>query len=187
MYLGYAKWVDPLSCKDLPDLSIDKGDRQKIMSYHEPEKLRQILIWIGVANQLTTTRFDRLMNEHNLPLPQFTMLNHFSREPQQRYTITQLAIAFQANQPAITKTVQHLIEKGYLNFEVSQEDKRVKFHFITAAGLATHQQAISRIEPDAQLIFAEWSTEEIDMLQQSLLRLKNWLDDHRDTVAGDHG
>jgi DNA-binding MarR family transcriptional regulator len=154
------------------------------MNCHEPEKLRQILIWIGVANQLTTTRFDRLMNESNLPLPQFTMLNHFSRDPQQRYTITQLASAFQANQPAMTKTVQHLLEKGYLDFQVSQEDKRVKFHSITASGLAAHQQAIARIDPDAQLIFAEWSTEEIETLHQSLFRLKNWLDDRRDAVAG---
>ena len=153
------------------------------MNCHESEKLRQILIWIGVANQLTATRFDRLMSESNLPLPQFTMLNHFSRDPQQRYTITQLAAAFQANQPAMTKTVQHLLEKGYLEFQVSQEDKRVKFHSITAAGLNAHQQAIALIEPDAQLIFAEWSSEEIDVLHKSLFRLKNWLDDRRDTVG----
>ncbi|WP_310485499.1 MarR family transcriptional regulator [Chamaesiphon sp. VAR_48_metabat_403] len=153
------------------------------MNCHESEKLRQILIWIGVANQLTATRFDRLMSESNLPLPQFTMLNHFSRNPAQSYTVTQLASAFQANQPAMTKTVQHLLEKGYLEFQVSQEDKRVKFHSITAAGLAAHQQAISQIEPDAQLIFAEWNSDEIDVLHQSLFRLKNWLDDRRDTVA----
>jgi DNA-binding MarR family transcriptional regulator len=153
------------------------------MNCPESEKLRQILIWIGVANQLTATRFERLMSESNLPLPQFTMLNHFSRDPQQRYTITQLAAAFQANQPAMTKTVQHLLEKGYLEFQVSQEDKRVKFHSITAAGLNAHQQAIARIEPDAQLIFAEWSAEEIETLHKSMFRLKNWLDDRRDTVA----
>jgi DNA-binding MarR family transcriptional regulator len=52
------------------------------------------------------------MAESNLPLPQFTMLNHFRRNPQQGHTITQLASAFQANQPAITKTVQHLVKKG---------------------------------------------------------------------------
>lgn len=111
------------------------------------------------------------------------MLNHFSRDPQQRYTITQLASAFQANQPAMTKTVQHLLEKGYLDFQVSQEDKRVKFHSITAAGLAAQQQAIAQIEPDAQLIFEEWSSEEIETLHKSLFRLKNWLDDRRDTIA----
>jgi DNA-binding MarR family transcriptional regulator len=84
----------------------------------------------------------------------------------------------------MTKTVQHLLEKGYLDFQVSQEDKRVKFHSITAAGLNAHQQAISLIEPDAQLIFTEWSSEEIEVLHKSLFRLKNWLDDRRDTVAG---
>lgn len=153
------------------------------MSEHDPEKLKQILIWIGVVNQLNTTRFNQRMTESSLPLPQFTMLNHFSRNPQQGRTITQLASAFQANQPAITKTVQHLLKKGFLAVQVSQEDKRIKYHFITEAGLKAHQKAIAHIIPDAQLIFAEWSSEEIDSLHQSLFRLKNWLDDHRDTVA----
>lgn len=150
---------------------------------HDPEKLKQILVWIGVANQLNTTRFNQLMSESSLPLPQFTMLNHFSRNPEQGHTITQLAAAFQANQPATTKTVQHLLKKGYLTVQGSQEDKRVKYHFVTQLGLEAHQKAIAHIIPDAQLIFAEWDAEEIDSLHQALFRLKNWLDDHRDTVA----
>ena len=154
------------------------------MNGHDPEKLKQVLIWIGVANQLTTTRFNHLMSESNLPLPQFTILNHLSRNPQKSYTITQLASAFQANQPAITKTVQHLIKKGYLDVQVSKEDKRLKYLSITPIGLEAHQQAIACILPDAQLIFAEWSLEEIDAIHHSLFRLKNWLDDHRDTVGG---
>jgi DNA-binding MarR family transcriptional regulator len=153
------------------------------MRNHNPEKLQQVLVWIGVVNQLTTTRFNQMMAESNLPLPQFIMLNHFKRKPLQGYTITQLASAFQANQPAITKTVQHLVKKGYLDIQVSKEDKRVKYHFITKVGLEAHQKAIDCILPDAQLIFTEWSVEEIDTLHQSLFRLKNWLDDHRDTVA----
>jgi DNA-binding MarR family transcriptional regulator len=157
------------------------------MSSHDPEKLKQVLIWIGVANQLTTTRFNQRMTGDSLPLPQFTMLNHFNRDPHQSHTITQLTSAFQANQPAITKTVQHLIKKGYLETQVSQEDKRVKYHSITQAGLDAHQKAIAHIIPDAQLIFAEWSSEEVDTLHQSLFRLKNWLDDHRDTIADSSG
>jgi DNA-binding MarR family transcriptional regulator len=152
------------------------------MTHHDPEKLQQVLIWIGVANQLTTTRFNQLMAERNLPLPQFSMLNHFSRDPKQQYTITQLASAFQANQPAISKTVQHLIQKGYLNVQFSQEDKRIKYHSITKSGLAAHKQAIAQILPDAQLIFAEWSAADIEALHQALFRLKNWLDDHRDVT-----
>ncbi|NJL89535.1 MAG: MarR family transcriptional regulator [Coleofasciculaceae cyanobacterium SM2_1_6] len=157
------------------------------MNGHDPEKLKQVLVWIAVTNQLTTTRFNHLMTENSLPLPQFSMLNHFSRNPQQGQTVTQLTSAFQANQPAITKTVQHLIKKGYLDVQGSQEDKRVKYHFITKAGLEAHRQAIAHIMPDAQLIFAEWSPEEVDTLHQSLFRLKNWLDDHRDTVGNHQG
>ncbi|NJL51670.1 MAG: winged helix-turn-helix transcriptional regulator [Hydrococcus sp. SU_1_0] len=124
-----------------------------------------------------------MMAESNLPLPQFTMLNHFKRNPASGHTITQLAAAFQANQPAITKTVQHLVKKGYLDIQVSKEDKRVKYHFITEAGVEAHQKAIACILPDAQLIFAEWSVEEVETLHQSLFRLKNWLDDHRDIIV----
>jgi DNA-binding MarR family transcriptional regulator len=153
------------------------------MSSHNPEKLQQVLVWIGVSNQLITTRFNQMMAESNLPLPQFTMLNHFKRNPQQGHTITELTSAFQANQPAITKTVQHLVKKGYLDIQVSKEDKRVKHHFITEAGLEAHQKAIACILPDAQLIFAEWRVEEVDALHQFLFHLKNWLDDHRDTVV----
>lgn len=153
------------------------------MTHHDPEKLKQVLTWMGVANQLTTTRFNQLMTDRNLPLPQFSMLNHFSRDPEQRHTITQLVIAFQANQPAITKTVQHLIRKGYLAVQVSQNDKRIKYHSITQVGLEAHQQAIVQILPDAQLMFAEWNTDEIEAFHQSLFRLKNWLDEHRDIVA----
>jgi DNA-binding MarR family transcriptional regulator len=157
------------------------------MSGHNPEKLQQVLVWIGVANQLTTTRFNQVMAKSNLPLPQFIMLNHFRRDPQQGHTITQLVSAFQANQPAITKTVQHLVKKGYLDIQVSQEDKRIKYHFMTKAGLTVHQNAIDYILPDSQLIFAEWSVEEVETLHQSLFRLKNWLDDHRETVVeGNH-
>lgn len=149
------------------------------MPSHDGEKLKQILVWIGVANQLLTTRFNQRMAESHLPLPQFTLLNHFSRDPQQGHTITQLASAFQANQPAITKTVQHLVKKGFLNVQVSREDKRVKYHYITSAGLEAHREAIAHILPDAQLMFDQWSVEEIDRLHQALFRLKNWLDDHR--------
>ncbi|MEM7770559.1 MAG: MarR family transcriptional regulator [Cyanobacteria bacterium P01_A01_bin.37] len=153
------------------------------MTHHNAEKLNQILVWIGVANQLMTTRGNQLLAESHLPLPQFIMLNHFSRDPTQGRTITKLTWAFQANQPAITKTVQHLIKKGYLAVEVSQEDKRVKYHYITEAGIEAHQTAIARLMPDAQLIFADWDADEIDSLHQSLFRLKNWLDDHREMVA----
>ncbi|TVQ23069.1 MAG: MarR family transcriptional regulator [Leptolyngbya sp. DLM2.Bin15] len=153
------------------------------MTHHQPEKLTQILVWIGVANQLMTTRFNQYMADYDLPLPQFSMLNHFSRNPAEGCTITQLTAAFQANQPAITKTVQHLLKKGYLDVQVSESDRRVKYHYITEAGLQAHSQAISRILPDAQMIFADWSREDVDTLHQSLFQLKNWLDDHRDTVA----
>ncbi len=153
------------------------------MGEHEPEKLKQILTWIGVVNQLNTTRFNQRLADENLPLPQFSMLNHFSRDPERGHTITQLASAFQANQPAITKTVQHLLKKDFLVAQVSKKDRRVKYHFITKLGLEAHRRAIAQIMPDAQLIFSDWTPEELNSLHQALFRLKNWLDDNRDTVA----
>jgi DNA-binding MarR family transcriptional regulator len=100
--------------------------------------------------------------------------------------VTKLELCHQGK-PAVTKTVQHLVKKGYLDIQVSKEDKRIKYHFITKTGLEAHQKAIACILPDAQLIFAKWSVKEVETLHQSLFRLKNWLDDHRDTVVeGNH-
>lgn len=147
------------------------------------ETIRQILIWQGVANQLLTTRFNRLLADHNLPLAQFIMLNHFRSFPGEGHTITRLANAFETGQPGISKLVRRLVDKGFLRVEPHEKDGRVKLHYLTPVGEAAYMKALKSMAPEASLIFDDWTDEELMTLNRVLFRLKSWLDDHRDVHA----
>ncbi len=76
--------------------------------------MERVLILIGIINQLATTRLNRVLSELDLPMAQFTLLTHFSHNPEQGWTVTQLAKVMEVNQPGMTKTTQRLLKKGLL-------------------------------------------------------------------------
>ena len=145
------------------------------------EKIRQILTWVGVSQQLLVTRFNRALKGTDLPFAQFTMLNHFFSRPGEGWTVTRLASAFETGQPGISKIVRRLVDKGYLRIEPDPEDGRVKFHYMTDQGMARYREALARLLPEAGLIFGDWNGEDLDALHSGLFRLKSWLDDNRET------
>jgi len=159
------------------------------MSDSGPDSLteRERLLWelltsVGICAQLLTTRATEALGE-DLPPPQFTMLNHFVRVPPPVKTVGQMAQAFQSPQPGITKTAQKLIAKGFLAAKDDPEDGRRKLLSITDAGRAAHLAALVRLRPDANLIFGDWSDDDLAGLKEPLFRLKHWLDNNRHTLA----
>jgi len=149
----------------------------------DAEKIRQTLVWIGVANQLMVTRLNKAIANTDLPFAQFIMLNHFRAFADEGHTIGRLANALETGQPGVTKTVARLVEKGYLRTEPNPADGRSRLHYLTVAGTTAHTDALSRIAPDAMLIFRDWAPEDINDLHRLLFKLKSWLDENRDTRA----
>jgi DNA-binding MarR family transcriptional regulator len=149
----------------------------------ELEKIRQILVWVGVTNQLLVTRLNRTIARGDLPFAQFVMLNHFSLFADEGHTVSRLANAFETGQPGVSKTVARLVEKGYLRAEPDPDDGRSKRHYLTVAGATAHADALSRLAPDAALIFRDWPAEDIDALHRLIFKLKSWLDENRDSRA----
>lgn len=147
------------------------------------EKIRQILTWIGVSQQLLVTRINRLLKGTGLPFAQFVMLNHFGAFEGERWTATRLAEAFETGQPGVSKTLHRLVGKGYLRIEPDPVDGRVKFHLLTVKGKVMYEEALRRLSPDVGLIFAEWNAEDLDALHARLFQLKTWLDENRETRA----
>lgn len=150
------------------------GERERL--------LWELLTSVGICAQLLTTRATETLGEE-LPPPQFTMLNHFVRVPPPVKTVGEIARAFQAPQPGITKTAQKLIAKGFLAAEEDPEDGRRKLLSLTAAGRAAHMAALVRLRPDADLIFGDWSDADLQGLKQPLFRLKHWLDNNRHNLG----
>ncbi|MHA1535953.1 MAG: MarR family winged helix-turn-helix transcriptional regulator [Alphaproteobacteria bacterium] len=147
------------------------------------EKIRQILTWVGVSQQLLVTRINRALKDTDLPFSQFTVLNHFYTRRDQGWTVTRLANAFEMGQPGMTKMARRLVGKGYLRIEPDPGDGRVKFHYLTAKGKAAYEKALGQVAPEAMLIFAEWNAEDLDALHAKLFKLKSWLDDNREGPA----
>lgn len=157
---------------------MDADDGAPILS--EADRRFRILNWIGIVDQLAMTKANRVLDTIDLPMPQFVVLNHFSHRPEERRTVTGVAAAFQQPQPGMTKTIQKLVERGYLRAEPDASDGRVKQLMLTAAGSAAHTAARERLAPDIAATFAGWNARELDTLLRLLDRLRVHLDTHRD-------
>ena len=142
--------------------------------------MERIFVLIGIINQLATTRLNRVLNELDLPMAQFTLLTHFSNNPALGWTVTHLAVVMEANQPAMTKTVQRLLKKGFLRMVQEHKDKRIKCFYLTADGQKRLEQAWEKLAPDVIEISSKWQTTELKQLEELLECLKNQLDEARD-------
>ena len=140
----------------------------------------QALNWIGIVDQLATTKANRVLDAIGLPMPQFAMLNHFSHRPALPRTVTGIAAAFQQQQPGVTKTVQKLLDKGYLRVESDPGDGRVRHLFLTEAGAQAHTAARESLTPLLDDAFTGWSDDEVGQLVALLDRLRIYLDANRD-------
>lgn len=150
----------------------------------------RIVTWIGIIDQLTGSLANRLLVPIDLALPQFILLNHFSHRPGENgdgHTIMALARALQQPQPGITKTVQKLVDKGFLAERVNPRDGRSKLLQMTSEGRAAHQAAIAALMPELARAFEGWSAEDMQRLFADLDRLKVWLDADRDGKPRDPG
>lgn len=157
---------------------MDDGPHAPLLS--EADRRFRTLNWIAIVDQLATTKANRVLDAIDLPMPQFTVLNHFAHRPREPRTVGGIATAFQQPQPGVTKTVQKLLEKGYLQAEPDARDGRVKQLLLTPAGSAAHEAARQRLAPDIAVMFAGWREEELETLLGLLDRLKTDLDRERD-------
>jgi DNA-binding MarR family transcriptional regulator len=144
-----------------------------------PDLRFRILNWVGIIDQLASTKANRTLREQDLALPQFVMLNHFSHRPDEGKTVGGIARAMQQLPPAVTKTTQKLLAKGYLREAPSPEDARSKQLFLTARGRAAHGKAIAALLPEVVPAFADWKPADLEQFWQYLDKLKLWLDQNR--------
>lgn len=144
-----------------------------------PDLRFRIFNWVGIIDQLASTRANRALREQDLALPQFIMLNHFSHRPEEGKTVGGIARAMQQLPPAVTKTTQKLIAKGYLREAPSADDARSKQLFLTAKGKTAHGRAIAALLPEVLPAFADWAEADLEQFWRYLDRLKIWLDENR--------
>ena len=79
---------------------------------------RQILIWLGAAEQRLATRVNRTLKETDLPYAQFVILNHLASLPAGGWTVTELASTLEIGQPGASKILRRLVVKGHVRVDI---------------------------------------------------------------------
>jgi DNA-binding MarR family transcriptional regulator len=138
-------------------------------------RARQILIWLGAAEQHLVTRVNRLLIGTDLPFAQFVVVDCLASLPDAIWTVTRLAAALDTGQPGVSKILARLAAKGYVAIEVDPADGRIKRHRLTEAGRSAYQDALGRIAPHAEDPFTDWDEHDVDALHALLYRLKSGL------------
>ena len=136
----------------------------------------KILTWIGIIDQLSTTRITRALAPLKLPYPQFVLLVHFSHRSEEPQTVMRVASAMQQPQPGITKTIQKMLTKKLVRAVAAPDDARSKLLYLTPKGVETHAKAMAALVPVFRELFEPWSEEDMNDLIGKLDRLKAWLD-----------
>ena len=137
------------------------------------------MVVLGIINQLLTTRFSKLSKNQTLNQSQFSVLNHFTHNPEKSCLVSELANVMEMNQPGITKIVTFLVGKKLLKSSADSIDKRKKHLTITTLGLRVCQDMIQSLLPDISLSLAEWGDKDLTRMRSDLEKLMIWLDENR--------
>ena len=144
-------------------------------SIYFERKSRQILIWLGAAEQRLGARVNRALKGIDLPYAQFVILNHLASLPGEAWTVSGVASALEIGQPGVSKILRRLAVKGYVRIDTDPGDGRLRRLRLTRAGKVAHGEAFRRITPQASDIFSGWQDDDIDALHRLLYRLKSSL------------
>jgi DNA-binding MarR family transcriptional regulator len=151
---------------------------QQELNQREEIQVRMTVL-LGIIQQLMTTRQNRLFEGKKLTLSQFGVLNHFTHEPDKRWTVTDLAEVMEMNQPGITKIVTLLINKGLLSSTPDVKDKRKRYLKITSKGERLCDETFRSLLPEISRVFSEWDDRSLKQFHQHLEKLMGWLDSNR--------
>ena len=139
----------------------------------------RIIIQLGIIQQLMTTRSNILFKKLAITTSEFSILNHFSHQPDRTWTVSELAQVMEMNQPGITKLVANLIDKSALSVRIDEIDKRKRHLLITQQGLNLCAEILNKLQPDISHCFANWQDEQLEQLLNSSEKLMQWLDNNR--------
>ena len=126
---------------------------------------------VHTAEQNLSALIHRSLAPMGISRSQLSVLSRFSTQPNKSQTITSLVSGVDMNQPAVTKIVSALMDRGWLIAEPDMTDARKKWLKITPEGLGTVIKAYGLLTPAIDSACEGLSDEEVDQLQMLLDRL----------------
>src|SRR5690349_15133187 len=78
---------------------------------------------LAAAHQLLTTRLNAALRPLGLTMTHTSLLSHLTGAAD-GYSISEIAASMEVNQPAVSKTVKVLVDRGAVTVETDPEDAR---------------------------------------------------------------
>ena len=141
------------------------------------EEAFRFLTEIGIISQLAGTAFEKLMPP-GMTMPQFVVLHHLARLSGE-WTPVRLANAMQVTKGAMTNTLGHLTEKGFVSIRPDDRDGRAKLVSLTGEGRKARDLAIAAVVPELKALVEEVSHELIGEVIPKLETVRRFLDKRR--------
>lgn len=133
---------------------------------------------IGILQQLS-----RALLEAHLPpgylVSHFTVLNHLVRRGDGASPL-QMANAFQTPKTTLTHTLAKLDADGLIAFRANPKDGRSKLVYLTDAGRAFREKAITDLGPDMVDVLTRIDAEDLAAILPTLTKLRTIMDAMRD-------
>ncbi len=134
---------------------------------------------VGIINQLASALFEARLPS-GIVVSQFSVLNHLIRVKDGR-TPLELSRAFQVPKTTITHSLAVLSRHGLIRMSSNPRDGRSKCVWITHEGRAFRDAAIASLTPDMREISARFPAPLIDDLLSALTRLRQIMDEMRES------
>lgn len=121
-----------------------------------------------------------LLEPHGLTLGQFGILHHVVRQrTEEGSRISDIAVAVEVGQPAVTKTIAKFQNLGLVTVVGSASDKRSKKVAATKQAGLYLQTIYKDIGPDLFEMFGSVEPAEFEQFVAQLKHLGKWLDQNR--------
>lgn len=133
---------------------------------------------LAIVHQLTATRLNRTLKPLGLTLTHAGLLFHLSGSSD-GCSVAEIAAAMEVNQPAVSKTLRALAERGAVTVDTPAEDARRRTVRLTSHGTKLLTQAMRAMHPETTLAFAGLTDNRLAQLLSFLTEVRTHLDDSR--------
>lgn len=130
--------------------------------------------------QTLVERFTKLQDP-SLSAPQYAILQTLAREG--RKASSELAARLEVTPSAVTNLSTKLVQKGYVERIVSEQDRRIVFLQITEAGAAAEKGLLDRFEELMDGAWEGFTEEERMLLERSYRQLIAHLQQEKDSTG----
>ena len=126
---------------------------------------------IAILEHLVRERFTPAVGD--LDAQQFGVINYLVRQKKSNEKLSTLAWCFQVEVPAMAASVDALARLKYVEVDWVDGDRCV---FVTAAGIARHEEFLATVGPDVTELVSEFDPEALRTTAETLKELRRTFD-----------